>query len=586
MKTMVLLLACVLISPTGAHGNPSSSKPDLGLKPHGTIDGAKALAASLYQLYNEEEPIVAEMFDNMKSPDQVRGENVERSAGRAWKALRDADRLTLMGESAGPDLATKFQRLHRVIHDFALRFRSTPQGEKLRQRSFKNLERDRKRMPKFLSQAAAALEREKFDIFEKQMEAKGVELHEGVVFFSIAERNKYLHPFLDVLARGDAMIRPRRSEQFAQAAIEFGEQQFTAASALVTADLNDATAASDSVQRAFADAVKRWGDATAAITRADAAGWSITGKRNPEMTSRMQQINSKAIDSLIALIEKAAAETPADQLAETYSGLLTEISFAQRRMNLSGDSLQQACAPAIEKLLAKKPAMKSQVQAYTRATAEPLAWRQAFASELTKAISSQSPSVNQLISSSSPVPSTKRPSFAGPTSTKDTVIAPDRFIGPASWMISDAAPRLIGKSVSQQHLLRISPASGVCIVPLQDCYYVYVAKVPAATVHDQDLRAALLVDDSFGPLSAQAADAVSASEMNDCEVVGGVITEVHLESMMTRLAALPNAASVLTPLGKMPAIDSNLSPLSMTCWRLDLQPTWIQNRYYFAKLGE
>ena len=90
----------------------------------------------------------------------------------------------------------------------------------------------------------------------------------------------------------------------------------------------------------------------------------------------------------------------------------------------------------------------------------------------------------------------------------------------------------------------------------------------------------MVVDDSYGPLSMEAADAVSAAEMQDYLVVAGPIGEVHLESLITRFIALPDVAYALAPFGTTLTLSENVSPLQQTCWRLDINPVWAQHKYF------
>jgi hypothetical protein len=101
-----------------------------------------------------------------------------------------------------------------------------------------------------------------------------------------------------------------------------------------------------------------------------------------------------------------------------------------------------------------------------------------------------------------------------------------------------------------------------------------------AEVEVKDLREALIVDDTHGPLTIDSADAVSAAEMHDYLTVSGLIQEVHLESLVTRFIALPDVAYSLSSLGTTPSIEGSIEPLQQTCWRLDIKPLWARQKYF------
>ena len=101
-----------------------------------------------------------------------------------------------------------------------------------------------------------------------------------------------------------------------------------------------------------------------------------------------------------------------------------------------------------------------------------------------------------------------------------------------------------------------------------------------------DLKNALLVDDEHNALSLAGMDAISSAEMQDYVSIGGTIQRVHLESLLTRFIAFPDAAIALVPLGGLPQGTTNLAPLEQTCWRLDIVPQWAHHRYFTVRASD
>ena len=62
--------------------------------------------------------------------------------------------------------------------------------------------------------------------------------------------------------------------------------------------------------------------------------------------------------------------------------------------------------------------------------------------------------------------------------------------------------------------------------------------------------------------------------------------EVHLEALLTRFIAFPDAAMTLVPLGGLPQGTTNLAPLEQTCWRLDIVPQWAHHRYFTVRSAD
>lgn len=154
---------------------------------------------------------------------------------------------------------------------------------------------------------------------------------------------------------------------------------------------------------------------------------------------------------------------------------------------------------------------------------------------------------------------------------------------PANWMVQRASSYLVGKQVSEQTVLRLSPTSKTAVV-LSDLQH--FDNVPIGMPIDlefADLKTAVLVDDQHEPLTYDFAKAISAAEMNDFLALGGIVEPVHLESVVTRFTSLPDLVSPLVPLGRMPELKEGESPWASVRWRLDIQPTWASQRFFTVR---
>ncbi len=100
-----------------------------------------------------------------------------------------------------------------------------------------------------------------------------------------------------------------------------------------------------------------------------------------------------------------------------------------------------------------------------------------------------------------------------------------------------------------------------------------------------DLFEALLVSSDFPPLSQEAADGISAAELQDYMSVGGTIEILRVEGAATRFISLPNAAYGIVPLGSYPEmLRQAKDPAEVACWRIDVAPTWAQQKYYTVRV--
>ena len=204
LSRLIILAACTallsLASNTTAVGNPTGEDPSQPLRTHATIDGADALANELHQTYLEELAVVKRMFEKRNDPAGFSDRQISKSAARLWKARRDAKHLELMSEPIAADLTRKFLLLAIQIDQFGLSYSRTPRGSQMMTKLITKLQRDSSRFQKFLQQAAASLEKgSDSEIFTKQMEARGMQMRESLVFFRPLEHKKYLFNFESLL---------------------------------------------------------------------------------------------------------------------------------------------------------------------------------------------------------------------------------------------------------------------------------------------------------------------------------------------------------------------------------------------------
>lgn len=591
-KTSLLVL-CLVVTPVWA--NPKGSDPYRPLAAHGTISESKAMVAELYKLYQEEEKFVIDSQKLRDNPTRLSDRGISKASGRIWKARRDAKHLTLMGEPAGEDLTKKFSMLLQEVYKLADVYRHTPRGVQLVQKLLKERTRKQPALLKFLQQAQGAIKAGKLELVEEQLEKKGIEINSQTVFFTRPDANRFYKDLSGVLAENDQALTSKRRKAYAQRATEVISQQIVAANeysaeadriAKEIASTGTAKLAQDKSggpPEAFAYLVSKWGAASAGLLRAKAIEWAFfAGRTSSAVQPTPVQFKATAIKGLASVVEAAARSTSAADAQSTYTALLEQISIADRRVGPISSEVSEACRPALDQLAGKDPALKNRIAAYDRATSEVLRWRREYAAQQAKRLTESHPASSTLLTVKGPVQPSDRPNYLT-TRQGETITAPPSFAAPADWMTRDAASRLLGKPVSETSLVRLNPSIAVGVVPVQTGHYANVPVPLSSEAEVADLRRSLVVDDQHGPLTVRAADAVSAAELHDYLAVAGPIQEVHLESLVTRFAGLPDVAYPLAPLGAVPPIDSQVAPLQQTLWRLDLKPQWAAHKYFTTR---
>ncbi len=595
---LIIFTACTALlffaSKTVVLGNPTGEDPSQPLKTHATIDGAEALANELHQTYLEELAVVKRMFETRNDPTSFSDRQISKSAARLWKARRDAKHLELMSEPIGADLTRKLLLLAIQIDQFGLSYSRTPRGSQMMPKLITKMQRDSPRFQKFLQQAGASLQKGSDpEIFTKQMEARGMQMRESLVFFRPLEHKKYLFNFESLLVAGDVRHNKlRRTRYLAQANDKIKNELATAAAATeqmkrICQELEETGSATldgnvkgDGTQ-AFAQVCKLWARASANISRANALGWMVTNKTDNSKTGEVANLKAATLIVLPAIINSLAETTATDQIQGVYTDLLRQISQVDRRTS-SRKQVSEACTSALNELVKKSPALAESIDAYTRATSEPLSWRNRFASQQAGYLSTQQASVEVLLNSKGPADTSSRPNFARRPGG-ETLMVSKTFNEPTDWMIEETAKRLVGKSIKDNHLLRLGAKSRTGIVPFMNGHYANVALTLSPEEEIADLKMALLIDEQHSALSLAAMDAISSAEMQDYVSIGGTIQQVHLEALLTRFIAFPDAAITLVPLGGLPLGNTNLAPLEQTCWRLDIIAQWAHHRYFTVR---
>ena len=218
---VTILCVVVALNTLGSvMANPTGREPSKPLAAHGTIAESKEIVNDLYQLYHEEEKFVIETYAKKDNPTRFSDRQISKAAGRLWKARRDAERLKLMGEPAGDDLAKQLVRLAVEVDKFGLAYRGTPKGAQLVQRYTQQLNREKPRFAQFLQKADAAIDRGQLEAVEAQLEAKGVNLYEKLVYFSPSARKPYNQLFYQVLGKNDNLLEAKRKQEYQQRATD------------------------------------------------------------------------------------------------------------------------------------------------------------------------------------------------------------------------------------------------------------------------------------------------------------------------------------------------------------------------------
>ena len=594
-----LLCSCSFLATLGL-ANPNSQKPNRPLGAHGTIPGAKETAAQLYELYNKNELMVIEFASKKDRPDRYPYRQLQSAGGDLWKAVRDVQRLKLMGEPASSDLSQKLHLVRVEVGKLAIAYRSTLPGAKQHK---KNLDQLRKKKPstdKRLEKISQTIKAGRnLEQSEKELEQIGVEIHGLAVIFSPKEAMPFVKNVTAVLGELDTKLQPQRRSQYANEAKKaIAQNQRMAATFATEATrvrtematgkvvIGDVTEAG--APEAIAHLVDEWGKASAALIRNTAIQWAFTrtspSKINSTQMAAVSRLNSAARDAVIGVIQAATVTAEPEAIPQLHADIMRELSRVDRRS--IGSGLSKDCEPALGRLAAKSPTLPPQIAAYKRATRQPLIWRERFAKESAKNLRNSYINAQALFGMKEVPTATNKPEIFGRLSKTKRVLLSKTLSGVASWKVFEAATTTIGKRVSEDDTLRLYPGSLTSLVRHKNVHYANIAVGMPVQREIEDLKSCLLISDEHPALSFMAADAIATAQREDYMAVGGEVSRLHLEAALTRFIALPDIAYQLAPLGALPQILDDAPAIEQACWRLDIAPHWIQHRYFTVAIRE
>ncbi len=595
LSAWIVSIGAVLILGNHAVANPTGTKPYQPLAVHGTIEGAKAEVARLYELYQQQEKTLLLGEKRKSNPASIPATQLAKIYAESWRAGQQATHLTLMGEPAGGDLQKKFGLIQTESRVLIELYRKTPKGAQVVKKILQQLKRQKPAVDRFLRQADKAVADGKLDSFEKLMYAKGMPLLERCVYLTSNEQKPYWQPFTIVLKRGvNRLNETRRQEYLAMGAAEIAKQirgatEFAAAANRIRAEIAATGKAtlSEGVEGDAAESlghvVDLWAKASLGLCRAAALQWAFTNQATVNIQPTPEKLESDATNALVSLIEAAAESPNQSDIPRLYSNLLKQVTYADRRSSESTDLIQK-CRPALNQLAAKDPNLPARLSAYRRATQEPLSWRRAFAAQQAERLSDDFRSTHSMMGSKDPVVSSGGVSSLRSLRSGFETAAPTTFRSTADSMVQQAAASLVNAPVTAESAIRLTPTSRTIVTPIQVQCYVSSSVPEPSEAQLADLRTSLVVSDTHGPLSLAAADAISSAELRDFVAIGGLIREIHLESLVTRFATIPDVASALIPLGESAAMPQLAFPRMQTCWRLNIDPQWAHHEYFTVRV--
>lgn len=288
-------------------------------------------------------------------------------------------------------------------------------------------------------------------------------------------------------------------------------------------------------------------------------------------------LTTKIKSGIVDYVKREAGNVNRDSVTRD-----TALQSYQAIQNVLAELTLRATDPAWEDALqkslnelAKSLQLSSDVYNYQLATKELLRWRQRTAEEWAAAQS------EPLVKSIATLELTTKDNFVGIYEQNRQATLPV-VLKALPDLVPIVVEKLVGKAVKSSKVLPVDGSEKPqWYTQSDDGFYFVFSSNRVSKVVPPILRKDLLVEANQAPLSLAAAAALLSAEVGASEQAGGKLSSFTLEGYVTRMTNIPEGQSSLLPLGSLgpePRGDAKRY-MMLQC---QLEPTWIQHKYYFV----
>ncbi len=304
-----------------------------------------------------------------------------------------------------------------------------------------------------------------------------------------------------------------------------------------------------------------------------------TGPAAP--TNLPDDLTAKIKSGIVDYIKREASNVNRDSLnRESALQSFQAIQNVLAELTLRVDDA--AWADALQKSLnelAKSYKLNSDVYNYQQATNDLLRWRRRTAEEWAAA------QAEPLVQSIATAELTTKDNFVGMYEQNRQATLPV-IMKALPDLVPLVVEKLVGKTVKSSKVMPIDGSEKAqWYTQADEGFYFVFSNNRISKVVLPILQKDLLVEANQAPLSLAAAAALLSAEVGASEQAAGKLTSFTLEGYVTRMTNIPEGQSCLVPLGSLgpePRGDAKRY-LMLQC---QLEPTWIQHRYYFVAQGK
>jgi hypothetical protein len=599
LASLFTVVCSVLILVGTALANPSDQQP------HAAIDiynqqFAPQLLDTAQTLAEKNRASIEKFLALAKDKKHIKIDAKELGTAHvnAQRLQRAAEQLILLGEPAGVDYAMRASQQSYEVRNLARTLQLMPEAAqgiaKLRTSASQAGQLAQKQIPKI----EKLVERKDWDAAAQEMYDAFDQMEVYAVYMDDDAHISLYQPWLQLQAKIQQELTASRKEAASKLFAERIAATKTDLGKLL-ADVQAATAGLKTAPQYTLDGKMQsgpeliahfdtaWQKAQVATIKTLALEWALANNGSPIPTQSWSALRAEhdkfaasmgpALCGLIAADAARVDAAAAPALYQAYLPVVADLA------DHTGGALESELQAALETLIAKSPALATNVQAYRAVTDDLLRWRGRIAGE--QAATEQKTTADATAVAKKAFE--RGTDSRGLVEVEATSLEKATLNEPAGQTLTVASPKLVGQVVSLKDIYSLGGKSRAGIARFHKRLYGRVT-IPNAALDTEvaALEAQLMVADQQPPLSLQATRAVRSARRGDLVQTGGKIVGVFLEAQVTRFATLPDAAAMLLPLGKLPEDHTSTDQLAQVIVRIDLQLAWVHHRYLFVKLPQ
>ncbi len=295
-----------------------------------------------------------------------------------------------------------------------------------------------------------------------------------------------------------------------------------------------------------------------------------------QLSAEQAKFTTRMIGGIGSIVAADASRVAPQHARELYRKYLDRL--ARGAIVCDRAAVRAAWGPPLAAIADKEPGLKADVQNYVRATGPLLQWRRELVDLELAARSKVDTDIQGVLHQAI------RPSGGPALLAENAPNTRAALISSAAAVLPRIGERACGRPASVRDVVGLG--AGKAIAPYHDRVYARVTVPYSKALESQvdALRMMLLVTPTQGPLSLDAAIALVAAENGTYRAIGGTVTEVTLEPLLTRFATLSERSRGLLRLEPLPSEIQASDLRNAVMARFDLAPRWVAHETFIVDL--